>query len=484
VRVTFDTTATVTATATETDDAKPAGRTLAGVLVPYGRPGNTSVGTVTVRAGAITYPPAERLSRVKLLNGHDRSLPIGILAELDDTDDGISGRFVLPDTPAAVTAHTEAVAGLRDGFSVELDDVTLADGEITAGRLSAVALVAIPAFDDARLAAEATTTETTPPDAPARDNDPEDKTMPNDNDNAGADVATVDASPRVTAAGIRTFPEFAAAVAAANGERNRADLTAALENITRTANKDAEPAQYVGELWSGAAPTRRVVPRFRNAPLTSYDVHGWRWAAPPEVGQWTGDKTAVPSNAVTTEAVKVAATRLAGAHDVDRKYRDFNDVSFFDAYYRAMAESYAVESDLAVLTDLVTGGTTIAGGADAFAAIVKGMLAVAPVGPPSVLFLAPDVAASIAGATASSAPALLSSVFNSVEGLSGAVLSDLAAGHVLVATPNAATVYELPGSPIRVEAVDMVNGGIDAGVFGYYATIVHKPAGIAVVTVG
>ena len=40
-------------------------------------------------------------------------------------------------------------------------------------------------------------------------------------------------------------------------------------------------------------------------------------------------------------------SRLAGAHDIDRKFRDFGDDSFFASYYAAMTESYAQLSDAA-----------------------------------------------------------------------------------------------------------------------------------------
>ena len=59
----------------------------------------------------------------------------------------------------------------------------------------------------------------------------------------------------------------------------------------------------------------------------------------------------------------------------------------------------------------------------------------------------------------------------------------ITAGHVIVGTKDAATFYELPGSPIRVEAVDMVKGGIDAGVFGYYALLTHDAGALQDVTI-
>jgi hypothetical protein len=60
--------------------------------------------------------------------------------------------------------------------------------------------------------------------------------------------------------------------------------------------------------------------------------------------------------------------------------------------------------------------------------------------------------------------------------------SVLDAGTVLVGSREAATSYELPGSPIRVEALDMVKGGIDVGLFGYHAVVLHDAGALALVT--
>ena len=57
-------------------------------------------------------------------------------------------------------------------------------------------------------------------------------------------------------------------------------------------------------------------------------------------------------------------------------------------------------------------------------------------------------------------------------------------GKALVGAKDAMTFYELPGSPIRAEAIDMVNGGVDGGLFGYYTTIVHDADGLALVNKG
>ena len=50
------------------------------------------------------------------------------------------------------------------------------------------------------------------------------------------------------------------------------------------------------------------------------------------------------------------------------------------------------------------------------------------------------------------------------------VAPGVAAGTVIGGTKQALRWRELAGSPIRVEALNIANGGVDGGVFGYYAT--------------
>jgi len=52
------------------------------------------------------------------------------------------------------------------------------------------------------------------------------------------------------------------------------------------------------------------------------------------------------------------------------------------------------------------------------------------------------------------------------------------AGTIIAGNRKAATFKELGSTPIRVEAIDMTNGGVDGGVFGYYATLLNNPTAI------
>ena len=49
------------------------------------------------------------------------------------------------------------------------------------------------------------------------------------------------------------------------------------------------------------------------------------------------------------------------------------------------------------------------------------------------------------------------------------------AGTMVLGSKPAATHYELPGSPLRVEAEHIAKGGRDAALFGYTAKMLNRP---------
>jgi hypothetical protein len=58
------------------------------------------------------------------------------------------------------------------------------------------------------------------------------------------------------------------------------------------------------------------------------------------------------------------------------------------------------------------------------------------------------------------------------------------AGTVIAGDRRAVTQYTPRGNPFEVRAVDIANGGMDVGVFGYSAELVNDPLGIVSVIVG
>jgi hypothetical protein len=56
-------------------------------------------------------------------------------------------------------------------------------------------------------------------------------------------------------------------------------------------------------------------------------------------------------------------------------------------------------------------------------------------------------------------------------------------GTVTAGDRRAATQYTPRGNPFNVRAVDVADGGIDVGVFGYSAELINDPLGIVTVSV-
>lgn len=290
---------------------------------------------------------------------------------------------------------------------------------------------------------------------------------------------------------LRDVTAMMAAAYRAGGERK---MLASLSDIV-PANVDGMSLPgWLGELWSGVAYQRRFIPLFDQKPLTDYQLQGWRWKTKPAVAAYEGNKGDVPSATVETEPVTITAQRLAGAHDIDRKFRDFNDSGFFEAYFRAMAESYARLSDVAVLDDVADAATVVDAGAvpsgvpSALAYIVDGALEVIDLGAPSFAVVSKSLYRDLLLTKDSDALAFLNAALGFNEGtLEGngfriVGTNQLTEGSVLVGIRDAVTVHEMSGVPIRVEAEDIAKGGIDEGVFGYYAVNVHDSEGLALVS--
>jgi hypothetical protein len=485
-------------TLTASDDTS---RTLTYRLLPFGEPGRTSRGIVTASAASVTIPPD--VSGIVLNIEHEPTAPVGRAVSVLADASGLVATFRIAATRAGDDLLVEAREGLRPGVSVELDDVVIRGGALVASSLVGAGAVVAPAYPSALLVASDTEPDDTDPepdddtddtDDPAPDPAPTDDpaTEPDETEEIPpmSDTMTAAAAPAGLPARTNDRPtdyrDFIGRMTAANAAAALGDssLLAALTDVGKTTVTHM-PDQWVGQLWQGA-PSRRVIPLLGHKELSGLKVTGWRWKIAPAVAEWAGDKAAVPSPAATTEAVEVDAKRLAGAHDIPREHRDFQ-TGFIEAYYEAMTASYGVLSDDYVAATLLAGATKIGAQADPLAAILAGALEVGKIGVPTFALLASDKFATLAGTKQSDAPAFLdlSLSFSGDGGGSGlrvVSVPTLAAGTVMVGDGRAATVHELPGVPIRAEALDMVKGGVDAGVFGYCAVNIHDPRALNVNT--
>lgn len=533
-----------TAPAVVADQAR---RTMSGIVAPWGQAGRTSAGVLTLARGSLALPAD--LRRVKLVDYH-QSPPqaIGYATAAQDTEAGLVMTFQLGTTPAATQALVEASEGLRDAFSVELGEYAAdASGLVSAGDVTAVALVPIPAFANARVTSvaaahhqkgntmpDAPDTQPTPAataaatatiavtgpvveaPAPAPEGDtPADAGMSpqvlasamvaalrGDQDAAAVLASAAGTQPARRPEGLHgpghrvsayTAPQVAAALGRVMRGESSPIMEAALSDIVNTdVYSTVGEASYVGQLWNAMSYTRRFVPLLRPGTLTSWKVNGWKWGVRPEVADYAGDKADVPSNAPTVVPASTTAARLAGGHDLDRKFRDFGDTEFIEAYFQAMTESYAQKSDAKALAfilasastpagynGLVATGGTVVDGAILAADLLAGVLD-QDVEPDYYLVNRADRRTTLSGVTEHDRPA-----FMEMWGVDPAKFigsTSVPAGTVIAGMKGAGTFYELGGSPIRVEAIDIARGGIDEALFGYYATLLHDARGIVKVT--
>lgn len=135
-------------------------RTLTGLVVPFGAPGQTSAGILRFDKDSVRLSQPER---VKLLIEHDgRGEVIGHGTAFEATDAGVVGTFAVDDSPIATWALASAQRMLRDGLSIGIQlDAEVVEalmknpgmraGTLARGLMREVSLVSIPAFDDSRV---------------------------------------------------------------------------------------------------------------------------------------------------------------------------------------------------------------------------------------------------------------------------------------------------------------------------------------------
>lgn len=132
-------------------------RTIRGLAVPYDATAEKMGRIWQFSKGTLKWAD---LSRVKLLDGHDWSKPIGVAVKAEDTDKGLVMTFKVPATPAGDEALLLASEKVKDGLSVGIGVGGTFDEKggilhAVSAPLAHVALTPCPAFDSARVTAVA-----------------------------------------------------------------------------------------------------------------------------------------------------------------------------------------------------------------------------------------------------------------------------------------------------------------------------------------
>lgn len=138
-------------------------RTIRGLAVPFGVTVANAGAKWQFSKGSLKY---DDVSRVKFLDGHDWSKPLGRAVSLEETDAGLIATFSVINTPAGDEALLMASEKVKDGLSISVPpsaEFAERDGVLHAvsAPLAHIALTPCPAFDDARVSAVAASKEGT-----------------------------------------------------------------------------------------------------------------------------------------------------------------------------------------------------------------------------------------------------------------------------------------------------------------------------------
>ena len=350
-------------------------RTITGRIVAFEEIANASTGKVIFAKDSVV--PAD----VKLNLEHDRTRPIGKTLSMTVNPDSIDATFKIANTTAGSDALEEAMAGLRDGFSIELavDEYTMEkDGSmrVLAGELTGVALVTEPAVRSARVAeVAATEAEEAPIDSestvdaeetPTTEGDEVDNTVTN------ADtVETVEAAQSVTAS----------AKPAVGGwtSKPRLEFTAVklLENTIKASLGNEDARQYVLAAAdttdnAGLVPTRQLTTVINGlANTTRSNIDAISRGALPDAGMTfeIPKITVLPTVAQTAEAgtpsntdqnsafVSVDVKKYAGQQTFSVELLDRSNPLFMQELMNNLAAQYAKATDTAVNAALISGAT-------------------------------------------------------------------------------------------------------------------------------
>ena len=499
-------------------------RTISGRIVAFEELANASTGKVVFAKGSIA--PAS----VKLNLEHDRTRPIGKTMDMTLNEDSIDAVFKITNTTAGTDALTEAMDGLRDGFSIELaveDYIMQKDGtmRVLAGELTGVALVTEPAVRSARVS-EVAATEGEEVAEELSDSTVEEEVTPTtegdevDNTVTNAEtVETVEAAQSTTAA--------AKPIVGGSFTKPRLEFTAAkyVENTIRAAMGDDQARQYVLAADNttdnaGLVPTRQmaeVVNGLGTLIRPSIDAisrgtlpdAGMTFEIPkitqmPTVAVLAEDASPMSDTDQNAAFITVDVKKFAGQQTFSVELLDRTSPAFFDELIRNMAAAKA-KAENAYVNGLLISGATLDGTTTATYPTAAELLGVISRGAASVYSatagLPTPFAKSLIASTGQWANLMTLNdsgrpIYNASQpqNAGGVVRPDSLVGNVaglnlfvdptnagdgdgtlLVVNPDAYTWYEGPTFRLRADVI--ASGQITVGYYGYGALATKIAAG-------
>ena len=498
-------------------------RVIAGRIVAWNSPGNTSAGMTEFLPNSITFG-----KNIKLLLEHERSAPIGKMMSWSEDEYGITAEFKIAPTNAGNDSLIEASTGLRDMFSVgvSVDSWENKDGvmAINASKLVEVSLVtdgAIPGSVVEKVAAADNQDKVSPlanPEGEETKTQPEGEAMSAETVSEAVTTETVEAAKaEVTVSAYApvayatprvdtnvTAGQFAKAqIAALRGDSDARALVAALSVATVAENTGMVPPNYLKDVIGIIDNSRPFISSIETAalPTSGMKVFTPKLGAQAIVGLTAeGAEFASQDTAVTFQEDNVV--KFAGAGVLDVELIDRSDPSFLDLYIRELSASYAQQTDAYALglardSAVASSGSTINkaiadGISDSYNVMrsVPNRLLVAPTGTGSISFA--DLLGGeddnkrplFAAAAPQNAAGLITqgSTNGTVSGLSLVVDPNYTGDKFALVYPSTAMRFH-ESAQIQLRSNIVANGQIEIGLYGYACVVNRYPTAFRKLTV-
>jgi hypothetical protein len=470
-------------------------RTIEGVVVPYDEVGVIAGREYRFKPGSIKLG-----KRTPLLVDHDRSRPIGVLAELVDQPTGALGRFRVDATGDGDEALTQAASGSRGSLSVGAEVIRSSiarDGvvDVEAALVLETSLLALGAFESAevlRVAAEhddgepeeedkqeeeAAGDEAGEPDddeeepvietAPDQeelelDDEPDDDAGAAGDTPKGGTMSAASAAPVIRAERSRPSSELGAGelvryiIEAQHGDREAARvLEAALTESPAADLSGLLPPTYERTVIGAKEVNRPLYNAFKGRPLPGVGllVSKPKWTTPPS-GAWAAaidaDATSSPV-VIGSQTADVIRWDWAGA--IPWVVVQRSDPSIVDEIYAEAVQDFYLDVEAKIYGELGAAG---AGAATTLgAAIAEFYTATGNQRSPELIVMAPDVWGDFADTGALSVPLAQGGVSageltTTFAGIPAVTSGTLAAGETILATRRA--VDARVTDPVRLTA--------------------------------
>jgi HK97 family phage prohead protease len=353
-------------------------RTITGVAVPYGETATVSDGTqVRFEQGAL---PVEGKAP-KLFMYHDSSMPVGLVTERVDTEEGMMFSARISATAAGDEALTLALDGVLDSVSVGVNPTKFSyDDEgtmiVTEAEWLELSLVPIPAFAGAvieKVLASAQEPDTEPTSTEVEETETVDAVQPEAVVEAATPTAPIPAQPKRKFAlptpgeymaamhiGGTTFANVNAAVRDFVASKQTA-LQAAAGDVLTTDTPGLLPVPVLGPVFDDLNYIRPVVSAVgARAMPDGGQSKTWirpTWTTHTQVGSQSPELNPVSARTPVIASNVIQKSTLSGQVTLSVQDVDFSSPAALEIILRDLAGQYMLESDAVACNAITNGGT-------------------------------------------------------------------------------------------------------------------------------